>query len=299
MKRFFAALALGVTAVLGAGLPASAQAINNQQSADLYAQVRGWSVYAMADGRGYFGCRAVIGSGYNGELMIDYSDSAMGPYWSVYVRANRTPADQGFGLRGAALYFDGKLFSDAQIGFGVLEEDGASHTHAMLNLNDASLTRFRAAGTMRLSINGEADRTYSLKGSTAASLKVQECAQNHGVPVAAAAAPSAPAAQPAAQPAARAPLDGFNVGYVRFGNGQYRDIGNGNWVEEGDNGSMFFFTRYDATAESVFLTDDARNVQIWIDISRGEISYTQNRDNNTWELIYRVECAASSEVRSC
>ena len=193
--RSWMVAALGALTMLGMVSASGAGVINREESATPYDTARGWSVFVIGDGRGINSCRAVRGSGYDGQLMIDYGYHGVEAGWTVYAVANRTAADDGFGIRGAALYFDGTLFSDAQTGFGVPGTDGASTTHAGLNLTSQGLGRFKSAQTMRLDINGEASRTWSLAGSTAATLKVEECARSYGIMAAAPAAPTTSGSQ--------------------------------------------------------------------------------------------------------
>lgn len=171
MVRFFPLILLFLS------LPtfATAQTINAEESATPYSNVAGWSVFTMSDGRGVNSCRAVWGNGYGDQIMIDYGLGGSGQDWTLYVQANRTPNDEGFGVRGAGLYFNTQYFADAQIGFGVLGNDGASSTHAQLILTPDALRRFQSSQSIGLSINGEASRTWSLTGSSAAVRQVEAC----------------------------------------------------------------------------------------------------------------------------
>jgi len=102
-----------------------------------------------------------------------------------------------------------------------------------------------------------------------------------------------------AAPTQSATVDGNSVGYVVFPGGQLTHTGGGNWVEEGSNGSVFYFTEYNRTAEQVLLNDASRNLQLWIGLPNYEIRFTQNYDNNTWALLYSIDCYDRQASRSC
>lgn len=272
--------------------PANGQTISAEESAAPYATARGWSVYTMADGRGIFSCRAVRGQGYNDQIMIEYD--GFDETWRVLVQGVR-PSGGGAGIKGAVVYYDGRS-QDRQVGFGIPDYDGSSNSHAMMNLTEFDLDRVMRGSTMRLDINGERSRTWSLSGTTAAVLKVSECAQNFGF------APAGMAAAPENQPTLPNPtaaVDGYSVGYVVHATGQFRHTGGINWVEEGNNGEVFYFTEYDRNSESVFLNDAARDLQIWIALSYFEISYTQNFNYNAWTPLYVIDCFDREASRAC
>jgi hypothetical protein len=156
--------------------PAVAQTVNDTESATPYAQVRGWSVDTMGDGRGVFACRATRGRGYERQIMLTYDGFLEA--WLLHVRASR-PEGGGFGIKGAAVTIDGRM-QDRQMGFGRPAADGASDSHARLRLSGRDLRQLMAGRTLEIEIAGERPRRWSLAGSTAATLKVVECARRWG-----------------------------------------------------------------------------------------------------------------------
>lgn len=276
-----------------AATPVFSQTISQQESASYYANVRGWAVSVIGDGRGLFACRAVRGHGYNDQIMIEYD--GFSESWRVMVRGIR-PSGDGGGTKGAGVYYDGQ-FVDRQIYFGSPGYDGTSNTHAKLDLMDWELAKLKSGNTVRIDINGEHSRSWSLSGTTAASLKVAECAANSGFGPAVISAPvPAPAVAPRAQAAM---LDVYSVGYVRHNSGQFKATGGGNWVEEGDNGSVFYFVEYGRTEDGIFLNDPSRNMQIWIALEYDSINYTSNFNTNGWSNLYPIQCFDRQASRSC
>ena len=285
--------------------PLQAQGINPSDGGTPYANVRGWSVFSMADGRGIYGCRAVRGYGYNDQIMVDYD--GFSEAWSLIVPANR-PGGGGIGIKGAVAYYDGSMV-DSQVGFGVPGADGSSDTHARLMLEANTMGRFKSGSTLRLDINGEASRSYALTGTTAAVLKVVECAQSFGMSDAALsigmgrAAGGGGAAAPALPTAPAAPaggVNGYSVGYVVYPGGQFRNVGGTGWVEEASNGNVkAYFEEYGRDADSVFLHDASRDLQIWIALTPGEIGITHNGNNNAWGYLYSIDCYDREASRAC
>lgn len=285
---------LAVWAALTAS-PVLAQTINSSEAAEPYASTRGWQVYSMSDGRGIFSCRAVRGQGYTDQIMIEYD--GFDETWRVLVHG-RKPAGGGAGINGTVVYYDGRPM-DRQIYFGLEGEDGSSNSHARLDLSESELGWLQSGSNMRIDINGEASRTWSLSGTTAAVLKTTECAGVFGFAPAGMAASAAPKVrQPAAQPQ-RAAVDGNSVGYVVHSAGRFLSTGSGNWVEEGNDGGVFYFEEYDRNWESVFLNDPSRNLQIWISLPYNEISYTENFNNRGWRSLYAINCFDREASRSC
>jgi hypothetical protein len=290
--------------------PALSQTISPQESASPYANVRGWSVYSMSDGRGNFSCRAVRGRGYNNEMMLEYD--GFDQTWRILVQGTRPSGGGGGGAKGAGVYYDGR-FVDRQIYFGSPGYDGASDTHAKLDLNADGLRKVKSGNTIRIDINGESARSWSLSGTTAAILKIAECASVNGYAPAgmAAAAPTrntapaptrgtvTPRAQVQPQQQAQQAFNANGIGYVVFPQGEYVHTGNGNWVEQGNNGSAFYFSEYDSTDDSIFLNDTSRDLQIWIDFHNNDILYTRNFNANTWTRLYTIDCYDATRSRSC
>jgi hypothetical protein len=301
-KRLAATLSVCVALTTS---PALAQTVNSQEGAQYYANVRGWSVYQMSDGRGIFACRAVRGNGYNDQIMIEYNAFEGGNgEWAILVQGRRTEFD-GPDARGAGAHYDG-TFVDRQIYFGFPGMDGDSNSHARLGIEAYELGLLKKSSNFTLDINRETRRAWSLAGSTAAILKVAECADRMLGTSLTAKPRAAPRAAPTPAPTQRQPVqpqvarvDGFSVGTVRFPQGDFRKVFKGSWEEQGDNGSVFFFREFDRNADSVFLEDQSRNVQIWIDLHSYEIRYTQNHDYNRWETLYQIECYGEINSRQC
>jgi len=276
-------------------VPAYGQTINPSEDAAPYANVRGWSVYVMSDGRGIYSCRAVRGQGYNNEMMIEYDGSD--ETWRILVQATR-PSGGGAGAKGAGVYYDGR-FVDRQIYFGAPGYDGSSDRYAKLDLNAYGLDNVKSGNNIRIDINGEGNRTWSLSGTTAAILKVAECAGQFGIAPAgmAAQAPSVPPAQ--SQQPLQQVFSANDIGYVVYPNGDYSHTGNGQWVEQIFNGPTHYFSEYGSTDDSIFLTDDSRNIQIWIDFHNNQFWATNNYDTNSWNPIYEIMCFDAQKSRSC
>lgn len=169
-----------LTITLMASVPAYAKTINSDEGATYYDKTRGWNVYSVGDGRGFNSCRAVRGRGYMDQIMIDYAGHNEYSKWSIFVQARRTPRDDGAGGRGAYAYYDNQRI-DRQIGFGVPGHDGSSTTHASLDIEDYELGLFKSGSTFGLDISGERNRSWSLRGSSAAMTKIVECYNNQGV----------------------------------------------------------------------------------------------------------------------
>lgn len=288
--------------------PAYSQTISPQEGASPYARdVRGWSVYVMSDGRGLNSCRAVRGRGYYDQIMIEYDGSEQ--LWRILVQSGRVfDGGGGAGIRGTTVYYDGELV-DRQVYSGIEGYDGSSNTHVKLDLTEWELQKVKSGNNIRIDINGEQSRVWALSGTSAAILKVAECAQNSGFPPVGIAASwlSQPAQAPRVQATPQvqatqnyAPVvDGFSVGTVRYTQGDFRKTSQGFWEEQGDNGGVFYFREYDRSADSVFLEDQSRNIQIWIDLPAYEIRFTQNYDNNRWEPLYQIECYGGINSRQC
>ncbi len=256
----------------------------------------------MGDGRGFFACRASRGQGYNDQIMIEYNgfegfneDGSGG--WAVLVQGNRREFDSP-DTRGAGAYYD-KTFVDRQIGFGIPGQDGDSNTHMRLFIEDYELGLLKKGSRFKLDVNGEAVRSWSLAGLTAAILKVAECADKWFGTSLTARPVAKPAPQKPVQARTTGKIDGFSVGTVSFPNGDFRKTGHNQWQEQGSNGNVFYFSEYDRSADSVFLEDRSRNIQIWIDLPAFQISFTQNHDYNRWERLYPIDCFGGANSRSC
>ena len=178
MHKVFKCLAASLSVCVAlAASPAIAQTVNTEEGLEHYANVRGWSVYLMGDGRGLFACRAVRGSDYNDQIMIEYNGfhGWDGERWFVLVQGNRTTFD-GVGIKGAGAYYDNTVI-DRQIAFGLPGQDGNSNAHARLHVESYELGLLKKSSRFGLAVNGETKRTWSLSGSTAAIIKVAECAE--------------------------------------------------------------------------------------------------------------------------
>lgn len=289
-KTFRFAASLLVAAGLVGG--AQAQEINDDEFADFYGNARAWTVYTISDGAGVGGCRAVRGSSYNDQIMVGYDYASR--QWELIVLSSAPLAGEGF-IKGAGISYDG-YFIDRQVGY-----DRESN-YAYMPMTDDELRRFKAGSTVSLSITGEAQRTWSLAGSTAATLLVQECTNAALGPVFAAVPQRAPVQQAApAQPQPQvqqqrqvAPVpqatNAVHPAHTIFhAGGVFRHTGNGQWVEEGNDGSRFFFVEYDANTSAIFLNDPSRDIQLALNLEFGEIRYTYGFDTNAWAYLYDIQ----------
>lgn len=282
-------------ACLGVAHPGLSQTINSQESATPYAEVRGWTVSVMGDGRGIFSCRASVGTDYMNQMMVEYN--GFSESWRLYVRGNR-PEPTGFGIKAAILEFDGAAI-DRQVGFGLSDGDGASNSHAHLDFTADELKGFMTGAQMHLDINDEAPRTFALKGTTAAVLKVEECASSYGfAPVLSAQGFTASSAPAQGTPTAPKRVDGYNVGYVLFDTGHYRHVGGLDWLEESD-GLTVPLVEVERAVDFVVLNDPAQNAQIWIAMTDGIIRYTQNFNYNAWQDGPLIDCYDVEMSKAC
>lgn len=163
MKRFLGKAALAACLLLGAHAPSFAQALRPYEWSEFYADVRGWTVESVIHEQGGFtGCRA-LKDGPAGPLII----GRLNGFWNIVVPTYQT------GTFGGAILSVDKNDIDSQFGFF----DG----WASRELGNRTLDLIKSGRELGVEINGDAPRRWSLSGSTAALLKVQECLATGGV----------------------------------------------------------------------------------------------------------------------
>lgn len=308
IRHVFRPLAASLAISFSATLPSFGQVTNSSENAEHYAAIGDWTVYVMSDGRGLNSCRAVRGRAYFDQIMVEYDGSLAA--WQILTQGSR-PEPTGFGIKAAMVTFDSTA-RERQIGFGVPGTDGASDTHAKLPLDQDEIGLFMNAAALTLDINGEAVRSWDLKGSKAAALKVEECAVSFGIKPAHTLAPapaprsSRPAVPRPAAPNFAAPNPSTSnlaapdrIGYVVFSAGELKATFGNQWIGTAPDGTVVTFTEYDRTPESIFLTDPQTNQQLWLDLTQFEILHTRNFDNNTWAVVDRIDCADTKPGRMC
>ncbi|MGH1414442.1 MAG: hypothetical protein ACRBB0_13190 [Pelagimonas sp.] len=215
--------------------------------------------------------------------------------WRLLVQGTK-PGGGGPGVKGAAVYFDGRL-ADRQVHFGFDGEDGTSQSHAKLDLIPSDLQSVVKGSTIQIEINGETSRSWNLNGSTAATLKVSECATQFGfTPKTTPNSRKATSASPGPESAT---VDGYNVGYVVYQGGVFRVLNGDRWVEEKPDGTQLSFQVYDRNNESVFLNDASRNLQIWLNLPAYQIYLTKGFDNQSWSFLYSIDCFDTHASRAC
>lgn len=153
-----AKLAYAVCAVIGMALPAKAQVVHPDEQVAMYMQVKGgWTVYSITHNyNGFIGCRAVRYENGN-QLVLELYQNL----WQVVVPTNQA------GVFGGGILGVGKVDFDAQFGF----QGG----FATKQLTSSELGYIKSGNQLGVEINGDFPRHWSLAGSTAAILKVQEC----------------------------------------------------------------------------------------------------------------------------
>jgi len=241
--------------------PAAAQGLMSDQMELSYASVRGWKVVSVSSPGGIDSCRAKTGGGYGSLLVLEQRGEL-----SLLV-----PTYQTARFAGAVLNIDGRV-SDRQVGF----EQGL----ARLELSRSDRTLVMQGSRMTLAINGEGSRQYDLRGTTAAILKLDECWSVATGPQ------DAPTGALAPPPPPLVAIDGYNVGFAAYEGGQFRQRGDGSWVEEKTNGTMLYFDELGRDEDNVFLDDTSRDIQVAINAVQGIIYVTQSR--GAWQPLYHT-----------
>jgi len=140
---------------------ASAETVHGPEAQYSYDSVRGWDVYALSLRDGVHGCRA-IKQGAAGPLIIENYRNE----WNLIVRSSQTGV-----FTGGVVAIDGYLV-DSQFGL--------KNGYGIKTLTSPTLGRLKAGSQVNVRINGDRNQSFSLSGSTAAILKVEECAKNRG-----------------------------------------------------------------------------------------------------------------------
>lgn len=71
-------------------------------------------------------------------------------------------------------------------------------------------------------------------------------------------------------------VNGWNASRVSYAQGAFRLVAPGQWVEKGNNGSVFNFTERMRDDWSVYLFDGSRGVEIQLDLFTRKIMYNQS-----------------------
>jgi len=171
-------LAISACMAIGMALPVTAQVVHPEEQVSLYTQVKDWTVYSITHNySGFAGCRATkIENG--SQLALELYNNL----WQIVV-----PTDQASVFGGAILSVD-KMDFDSQFGF--------INGFATKELTQTEIKHIKSGNQIGVEIIGDFPRYWSLRGSTAAILKVQECNANGGRVQ----TTQAPAAPPVSQP---------------------------------------------------------------------------------------------------
>ncbi len=260
MKKLFFSVAL---AFAGLSTSASAQLVLQGETNEYYGEARGWSVHAIRGYDGAASCRAHRGNGYDQEILFE-----AGTALHLLVPSNLYDR-----WAGAAMWIDGRAY-DRQVGLDA--------GYARMELDWDTRQALMKGNTLKLQIVGEYARTYSLRGSTAAILKAEECWKSGFGRHAATNGHK----QQQGHVTAPVHVDGWNIGYASHSRGVFRQRTDGSWVEEGDDGSRFFFLETGRDRDNVYLDDPTRDLQIAINAAQGVIYWAQA--GGPWQVLYRT-----------
>lgn len=156
--RYLAGTMLALSCTLNA---AKAQTVHGPEAQYSYASVKGWSVSALSLKDGVHGCRATK-SGAQGQVMIEKYQNE----WNLIV-----PSRQGGTFTGGIVSIDG---------YKIDSQFGLRNGYGIKPLTLRTLERLKKGATLSVRVNGDLSLSWSLSGSTAAILKVEECAANGG-----------------------------------------------------------------------------------------------------------------------
>jgi hypothetical protein len=108
-----------------------------------------------------------------------------------------------------------------------------------------------------------------------------------------AAAPTYTAPRPIVRPAiqAQAAVNGQNAVLVEVPYAQFSMTGEGQWVEQGNNGKTFGYTEDKRDEWSVYLTDASRGVQIQLDLYQKKVFYADR--NSPKRPLYPIVSASA------
>jgi hypothetical protein len=162
-------LRISLATVLAAGslLPTVAAA----ETVQAYSTVRGWNVESVYENGQFTGCRAAPNTRAD-----TWSLGLLNGLWTMGV-----PTYRSSGYEGAVVSVDGREI-DAQFGF--------NNGTATREVVPWELNLLKNGSNVNVRINGESAQTFSLRGSTAAIFKVQECSNQAGRAATAQPAPS-------------------------------------------------------------------------------------------------------------
>ena len=264
----------------------SSNSSGNKPNERHYASVSGWNVLSqLVDGR-FAGCIAQKRGQHQTNFGIGQSSEGI---WAFGAQYNQTDNVDGF--------FSVDKYNAEKTYF-------VSDDWSITGITVRELELLKSGTTANLQIVG-GGTDLSLKGSSAAIAKVSECTKRAGKvkkvakkkQVVAKRAPTQsrqvapPRSQQVAPPVSpqNEPLTGYNASFASFAQGAFRQRSDGSWVEEGNNGSRFFFTETSRDAENVYLDDTSRNIQIAINVSQGIIYFSQNYGN--FQRLYDINRA--------
>lgn len=158
MKKTLTKAAIALCALAATTLPLAAQT----DTTHAYGKVKGWRVVSIdQSGTGFVGCRA-IKKERGAALWIAQRNKI----WRVIV-----PTKQSGRFGGAIMSVD-KADFDIQFGF----QDG----RAIRELTTTEFKSIHAGNVLGVHINGDRQHSWSLSGSAAAIIKVQECVDRKG-----------------------------------------------------------------------------------------------------------------------
>jgi len=165
--KIFTMSAVVVAMLMAWATPSFSQSVIDEFRAEhqstRYATVKGWTVYALNHSYdGFLGCGAAK-TERAGQLLLEYNNRR----WNIIV-----PTDQT-GRFGGAIFSVDKHDFDSQFGFDL--------GFATKEITRTELSFIKSGSSLGVEINGDRARYWSLSGSTAAILKVQECSANQGV----------------------------------------------------------------------------------------------------------------------
>lgn len=168
MKTIFASMALAIGLGAALTLPATAQVVHPNETVKPYARVGDWKVTRVTASSGHFnGCRASKRDNKKLLVVERLLDNVPGMSpWQLVVRTRQS------GRSGGALVTYDSTAVDSE--FMIL--DG----FATRELVPYEVEKFRQSSHLHVIINQGRTRTWSLSGSAAALLKIEECVDRGG-----------------------------------------------------------------------------------------------------------------------
>lgn len=190
--NLLSAAVLGCLAIVLAG-ESSAQTVHGPEQTYAYANVRNWQVMSLDERNGVKGCRASVNQSGRTMMIEQYHG-----HWNLIVPTRQTST-----FAGGVVKIDNAVY-DSQ--FGIF------NGYAVYQLYSDMLGKLKAGSKVSVRVNGDPELAFSLKGSTAAILKVQECVKTGG---------EAPTQQANAQQAGPAPGETEQVTCETYTEGTY------------------------------------------------------------------------------